>query len=220
MMNFLRKHMRKIFLITISAFVAGIFFSGFGTAFFSRDHQSAATVNSTEIPLSLFNSMYLSSTEMMRNMSKEELTDEMLTQIKIKTLQALIQEELFYQQSKKYGIQVSDLELTRDIQNSAMFKNNNMFDPRMYYAFLRGLKLTPKEYENLRRKQISGEKLKILLASSIKLMNAEYEAAAKADPNMTRDLALQMKINTLLNEWYINLAKSSKITSNDLIFTR
>ncbi|MCL2390326.1 MAG: SurA N-terminal domain-containing protein [Endomicrobia bacterium] len=220
MMNFLRKHMRKIFIITILGFLAGIFM-GFGSYFFQKDnYKTAVTVNGVEIPLKLFNSLYSSAVEMMRKESAEEITDETLLQIKVKTLQALVQDEIFYQQSKNYGIIVSDFELKNDIQDSLMFKNENMFDPRLYYRFLQTIKMTPKEYESMRKKQIAGDKLKILLASSIKLMNAEYEAAAKANADITRDQIHQMKINQFLNEWYINLAKKSNVISNNSIFAK
>ena len=220
MMNFLRKHMRKIFIITILGFLAGIFM-GFGSYLFQKnDYKTAATVNGVEIPLKLFDSIYSSSVEMIRNASMEEITDEARSQIKVKTLQALVQDEIFYQQSKNYGILVSDFELKNDIQNSAMFKNGDTFDPRLYYKFLQTIKMIPKEYEEMRKKQIAGDKLKILLASSIKLMNGDYETAVKANADIKREDVIQMKINYILNEWYINLAKKSKVISNNSIFAR
>ncbi|MDR1696392.1 MAG: SurA N-terminal domain-containing protein [Endomicrobium sp.] len=218
MMNFLRKHMRKIFIITILGFLAGIFM-GFGSYFFQKeDYRTAATVNGAEISINLFNSIYLNSLEMARR-GTEEVTEEMIHQLKIKTLQALIQDEVFYQQSLNYGILVSDLELKRDIQESLLFRNNNnVFDINMYYRFLQTIKMKPKEYEALRKKEIAVEKTKVLLASSVKLMEQEYDAAVKADAAAVREMILNMKINTLLNEWYQDTIKNYKISSSEFIF--
>ncbi len=219
MMNFLRKHMRKIFFITILAFIGGIFM-GFGSYLFGpeNDYKTAATVNGEKVPMKLFSALYTNSSEMYKESSKTDLTPEQANELKVRTLQAMVQEEIFYQQSKAYGIVVSDSELKNDIQFSAMFRNNNQFDSRLYYAFLRAMGMTPKEYEHLRKKQIAGEKLKMILGTAIKLSDSEFNSLSANYPKLTRDELTQSKINSILNEWYSNIVKGSKISTNDSIF--
>lgn len=216
MMNFLRKHMRKIFVITILAFIGGIFM-GFGAYLFGPsddEYKTAATVNKTKIPLKIFDSIYRNTLSMYGSASEEPITEEMEKNIKITTIQALVQDEIFYQQSLLYGIVVSDAELRNDIQSSAIFKTGANFDPRIYHAFLNSLHMTPKEYESLRKKQIAAEKLKYLLASSIKVWDYEFEEAKKEYPDISRDNMLHVKANSLLNEWYSDIVENSEIVSN------
>lgn len=220
MMNFLRKHMRKIFLVTIIAFVGGTFVGG-GAYLFGpdTDFKTAATVNGKKIPMSLFNAIYTNSSEMYKRQANDTLSEEQFTELKVRTLQALVQEELFYQKSLDYSVVVSDDELINDLRNSAMFVDeNNAFDSRRYYAFLNSIKMAPKDYEEMRKKQIAGEKLRVLLISSIKAGNLELEEAKREKPEITRHELAMMKANAILNEWYIDLAKGSKISTNDTIF--
>jgi hypothetical protein len=219
MMNFLRKHMRKIFIITIVGFVGGIFMGG-GAYLFGpvSDYDTAATVNGTKIPMKLFTSLYNSSVDMYRQTTKETPTDSQMEQIKTTTLQAIVQDELFFQQAQNYKILVSDAELKNDIQTSIMFKNNDKFDSRLYYSFLNLLRMSPKEYEAMRRKQLAGEKVKLIMASAIKLSDSEYEAAVADGTEISKMEFLQSKANTLLNDWYLNIARNSKIVTSEVIF--
>lgn len=218
MMNFLRKHMRKIFIVTVIAFLAGTFMGGgaylFGPA---KDFDAAVKVNGSKITMKLFSSLYNSSLNMYRNTAKEELSPQQLEELKFRTVQALVQDELFYQQSLKYKILVSDTELRNDIQNSALFRNAKKdFDPNIYYAFLNSIKMSPKDYENFRRKQISGEKLKLLLASAVKVSDSEFkEASSAAGADINRDTLLRTKGNALLNEWFAEVLSRSNIVTND-----
>ena len=82
MMNFLRKHMRKIFIVTVIAFLAGTFMGGgaylFGPA---KDFDAAVKVNGSKITMKLFSSLYNSSLNMYRNTAKEELSPQQLEEI-------------------------------------------------------------------------------------------------------------------------------------------
>ncbi len=220
MMNFLRKHMRKIFVVTIIAFVGGTFVGGgaylFGPA---NDFKTAATVNGEKIPMNIFNAIYTHYSEIYRRQAEDTITEEQFNQLKVKTLQALVQEELFYQKSLEYSMIVSDDELRNDLQTTEMFLGENRaFNPQRYYAFLNSIRMTPKEYEGMRKKQIAGEKLKVLLVSSIKVGSLELEEAKQENPEIKRSDLAMMKANAILNEWYINIARNSKISTNDMIF--
>jgi hypothetical protein len=218
-MNFLRKHTRIIFIATIVAFIGGAFM-GFGDYLFGRKYnpQTAVTVNKNKISMKLFNSFYTHSVEMYKKTINGEPTKNDLNELKMKIVQALIQEEIFYQQSKLYNITVADEELKTDLQNSETFRNNNIFDIRKYYLFLNSIKMTPKEYEVMRKKQIAGGKVKDIISYSVRLWNYELENSLKQDPTATKESLINTKINLIINEWYSNIIKSSKITINNAIF--
>ncbi|MDR3281935.1 MAG: SurA N-terminal domain-containing protein [Endomicrobium sp.] len=218
MMNFLIKHMRIVFIITIIAFIC-VTFMGFGTYLFvyKEDFKTAITVNGTKIDMKLFNLLCTQLSKIHKELTNEPLTKKDFKEIKIKAIQILVQNEIYYQQSKLYGIVVTDKELKLNLENSMQFKKNNIFDIKKYYLFLQSIQMTPKEYENLIRKQIAGSKVKMTVAYSVKLWNYELETLVNQGSSITEDILLQSKINTILNEWYSNVIKNSEIVINKII---
>ena len=121
-------------------------------------------------------------------------------------LRNLIQDELIWQQAKNYGIIVSDNELAVDIQTYPYFLNaNGQFDSRNYYQFLNNLRISPKDFEALRRKQIASNKLQILIASAAKISNSEITES------LDENALIQIKANEILNDWFDNVKRTSKI---------
>jgi len=66
MMNFLRKHKIKIFLITIVGFFAGTFV-GFGSYLFGEKnyHDAVAVVNGCKIPYKIYYALYNNTVDVM-----------------------------------------------------------------------------------------------------------------------------------------------------------
>ncbi len=215
MMNFLRKHKVKIFLITIFGFLAGTFV-GFGSYAFGKklDINTIAVVGKTKIPYKLYFSLYNNYLDMLRQ-SGLELTDYLKTQTQKDIVTGLIQDEIIWQQTKKYGITVSDTELAADIQKYPFFLNDKgEFDIRYYYKFLNNLRLSPKEYETFRRKQIAANKLKALIASAASVSDGELEEMKKESPTLNKEYALQLKANEVLNDWFKEVKEKTNIEVN------
>ncbi|OEG71921.1 hypothetical protein ATZ36_11860 [Candidatus Endomicrobiellum trichonymphae] len=210
-MNFLRKHMRMIFIVTIVAFI-GSSLAGVGYYFFDskNDFKTFVVVNGVKIPVKLFNLVAYTDFRQMAN--NQQLSDEDLKELKARIIYSLVQDEILYQQSKLYGITVTDEELRNNLRNSVEFENNNIFNIRKYHAFLNSVQMTAKEYETMRRKQIAAVKVKMLISSCAKLWNYELENALKQKSPITKNALIQSKINLILNEWYSDIVKNSKIT--------
>ncbi|MDR2676419.1 MAG: SurA N-terminal domain-containing protein [Endomicrobium sp.] len=217
-MNFLKKHVRIIFILIIIAFVSSIFVN---LAVHFSDHkndpQTLAIVNNVKIPMKIFDLVYISCIKMYEKASNKKLSKDDLNRVKMKIIYDLIQEEIFYQQSKCYKIVVDDEELKTDLQNSIMFKGKNGFDIHKYRAVLNFIKMTPNEYETIRKKQIAASKISFIVLSSIKLWNHEFENSVKQDPTITREFLINKKVNLIAKEWYLNILKNSKIIINDTI---
>jgi len=208
MMNFFRKHKVAIILVILIGFFGGTFIAGFGVSTFGSGASSfdtVAVVNGKKIPYIYYYSLYNNALSTLRNSGKEVNEDVMkLTQAQI--LRTLIQDELIWQQTKKYGITVSDNELAQDIQSYPYFLNENkQFDSRNYYQFLNNLRMSPKDFEALRRKELASNKLQVLVASAAKLANSEKRKDA-----LEFDL-MQDKANEILNDWFDNVTKNAKI---------
>ncbi|MDR3112312.1 MAG: SurA N-terminal domain-containing protein [Elusimicrobiota bacterium] len=220
-MDFFRKHSRIIFIITIVMFFASTFL-GLGSAVFYSTNETAVSVNGKKISSRLFDSVYYNFIDAYeQSLSNQPLTEEITRELKAKTVQSLVENEIFYQQAIRYGIEVSDDELKVDLQNSPMFKNeSNIFDLQTYYSFLNKIKLSPKEYEKLRKKQIAGNKLKALLVPAVRLWNYETTDIIKegTDTSVALNAAFQSKVNAILNEWYSNVVRNSAVIVNENIF--
>ncbi|MDR1511333.1 MAG: SurA N-terminal domain-containing protein [Endomicrobium sp.] len=201
MMNFLRKHKNIIFVITIAAFIS----SFLPNLFYPKNY--VAKVNGVKIPLKILNSI----TKSIKTETNKKLTEKDLNEIQTRAINLLVENEIFYQQSKSYGIIVTDKELKTYLHNSEIFKNNNIFDKQKYHSFLKYIQLTPKEYEVFTRKQICKDKLKIIILNSIKLWNYELTNSPKQNfPAMKNNLA-RKKAHLILDDWYSNILKNCKI---------
>lgn len=206
MMEFFRKHKVTIILIILVGFFGGTFITGFGISTFGKasSFDAVAIVNGKKIPYKYFYSLYNNAINSL-NHSGKEITEELATATKNNIVRTLIQDELIWQQTKDYGITVSDTELAYDIQSYPYFQNDQgHFDSRNYYIFLNSLMLSPKDFETLRRKQLAANKLKVLIASSVKISNSE-----KAKGNEYQ--LLQEKANEVINAWFEEIIKKSKI---------
>lgn len=210
MMNFFRKHKVAIILIILVGFFGGTFIAGFGVSTFGNRASSfdtVAVVNGKKIPYKYYYGLYNSTFNSLRK-SNEEISEEFIKFTQSRILRTLIQDELIWQQTPKYGIKVSDNELAKDIQTYPYFLNEKgQFDVRNYYQFLNNLRLSPKEFETLRRKQIASNKLQMLVASAARITQSEIEMQKGSNIS---DLT-QIKANEILNDWFDEVKKKSKI---------
>lgn len=222
MMNFFRRHSRTILLITVIGFIAGTFV-GFGGYYFTRGWRAdtVALVNGKKI----LYSTYLNYLQRLINNLREqnqEVTDELIKQKKQEILSDLIQEEIFYQEAKKYGITVTDEELAADIQRFPAFQRDNRFDQGTYFQVLRyALQMTPQEFEESRRRTIMIAKLRYLIGSSIKVSAKELELAYLEEKSDLKDFFrdyetfrqnyLAQKTVYVFNEWFQQLGRRVKV---------
>jgi peptidyl-prolyl cis-trans isomerase D len=208
--------MRVIFIITIVGFFAGIFV-GFGSYLFGNvaSLDTVISINKSKVPLALYNTLYTNTLSQIQNASTGTITQEQISQIKARTVESLVQDEIFYQQSKDYKIIVSDIELRSNIENSPMFSENGVFSGRIYFNFLRNINMTPKDYEGLIRKQIAIQKMKNILIASVKITNSEFGLMRQLNPNLDANDYAQYKVNRVLNEWYVNILRNSKVNVNE-----
>jgi len=223
MMDFLRKHMRIIFIITIVVFIGGAFV-GFGGYFFGGGAagDAVAEVNGNKISYRKYTSTLNALIENLRN-NKEDVTNEVMNQKKREVLQDLIQKEVFWMESKKYGITVSDGELAADLQHYPAFQREGRFDKRVYIQIVyQMLHTTPSEFEESRRRDIAIYKLRHLIASSVKIsepeLRLEYSRVNKGKmSNFEKDRAKfleklrEEKIMMVFNEWFRLLNQTVKI---------
>ena len=216
-MNFFRKHMKVIFIVTVFAFLAGTFVIGFGTSLAADNSGSAViTVEGSKVSLKLFNSLYTNTLEQVRQANPDiQLDETQIRAIKSRVVEELVQTEVFAHQAEKYGIIVSANELKADIENTPIFQVSGAFNKDAYQGFLSTLGITAKEYETIRKKQLLGGKLRMILIPSVKVSPSEFADIARFNPNLTINDYAQVKVNRILNEWFTETMRAYKININE-----
>lgn len=222
MMDFLRKNTRTIFTVTIIAFLAGTFI-GFGSyALTKSDFDTVAEVNGAKISYNNYIKTLNRTLENIRN-NKGEITQELINQKKQEVLQDMIQEEVFWQEAKKYGIGVADGELLADLRRYPAFQRDGQFDRQSYFRILfEVLRTTPKEFEESRKREIAFFKLRQFIASSVIVsepeLQYEYRKTHKnsmANYEKNRDKFMeetrQKKVQMVFNDWFKSLNQSLKV---------
>lgn len=221
--DFFRKNRQNIFVITVVGFIAGIFLGFGGYLRYSTVIDTAAVVNGVKIPIQRYNRMVNQAIDNYRNQGNE-ITDEVIKSIKQQVLRDLIQEEVFWQEAKKYGIVVTDQELYYDIMRIPAFQKDGRFDRETYYrTVILRLKMTPKEFEESRRKRIAMFKLREFILSGVKLSEIEIQQATKGlkteeEKQKVISSLLQEKQSAVLEEWYkkVNADLKIKVYIKDL----
>lgn len=206
MMNFFRKHKVAIILIILVGFFGGTFIAGFGVSTFGNasSFDTVVVVNGTKIPYKYYYSLYNNALNALKH-SEQDVSEDAMKNLQNSIVRNLVQDELIWQQTKKYGITVSDNELAQDIQSYPYFLNEKgQFDSRNYYQFLNNLRMAPKDFESLRRKQIASNKLQLFIASSAKVSNSELA-------NTQEENLIQTRANEILNDWFDDVKRNSKI---------
>jgi len=222
MANFFQRRKRTIFMVTIIGFVLGTFV-GFGGYYLTRGWRAdtVAVVNGKKILYQTYLNYFQRVIDNLREQN-QELTDEIIKQKKQEILSDLIQEEIFYQEAKKYGIRVSDQELAADIQRFPAFQKDNRFDRGTYFQVLHYvLRMTPEEFEESRRRAIAIAKLRSLIASAVKITDKELEIAYlqergnlkkfETEKEDFRQTYLSQKTLLAFNEWFQQLGRQVKV---------
>lgn len=218
-MNWLRKHQKKILGFVMAGFIISTFV-GFGLYINSgKSHfDKVAQVNDESITLQRFDTLY-NQVVMMKRDSQEEMTAETVKKMRQDVIQDLIQESIFFQEADRYGFQVSDQELAGSLASTPAFQKDGKFSGQAYMNLLQGvLKTTPKNFEEVQRRQIAINHLRNFILNGIKVTEREVEmqmtvrqaqdSGKKSPPidkeTLRKEMA-QEKESHILNRWYQQL---------------
>jgi len=218
MMNFLRRNVRTFLWCIAIAFIIGIFLWNFSTR---RLIDNVAQVNGTKISYSSFLEAANRKIRYWYDQNPEkELTDAQIKQIKSEVLSSLVQEELLYQEAKKYGIFVSQNEVITAIRSLPQFQKDGKFEPQLYFYILRNyFRTEPAIYESQVKRIITNQKLVNLILSGVKVtdeeVKAEYERRnIKEKEEDFKNTFLQEKKILFYRQWLISLVQGAKIVNN------
>ncbi|HEY8278398.1 MAG TPA: SurA N-terminal domain-containing protein [Bdellovibrionota bacterium] len=118
-----------------------------------------------------------------------ELPPELMEQVKAGTLQRLVQQKLMLVEARRLGVQASEQEVRETIQKLPYFQNpdTKKFDKDVYLKLLAANSMSPGEFEQKVRDDLTNERLRSFLEGRIRVTPAEVEREYRIT-NETRNL--------------------------------
>lgn len=176
MLDFLRKRKRSWIIIILLGLIIIVFIAFYGGSKY-RDPggQDVAVVNGEIITQREFALEYERAVDRYRELLKGSLTQEMLKSLNIKRnlLDDLIQKRLVLQEARAIGLTVTDDELASFLSLAPEFQVAGRFNKERYVQLLRVNKLSPADFEEQQRQQLTIQRLYGLILDSVQVPEAE-----------------------------------------------
>lgn len=166
-----------------------ISFFGFGgSGFFNSINDSTvAKVNGEKIPTGVLSNAYTNYLQNNGGVLPEGVDAKT---VKTQVLNSLIQEMVITQAAEKMGVVASDDEIRTAIKSLTFLHNaEGQFDPNLYQVYLQQQGLTPAQWEENLRQQLTLQLLVSAIGNSVIITEANLEDFAKVDREK-RDLAI------------------------------
>lgn len=140
----------------------------------------------------------------------------------------MIRQEVFYQESKKYGIKVPDQDLQMHLSFYPAFQKDGYFDPQTYAQTVTQVIGMPLgDFEKARKKDIAAQKLTALINASVHIPEAAFQAALKnrlaietdkkkkkeleENPESLREELRNREANLVFTDWLAQVNSSLKV---------
>ncbi len=175
MLDIIRKNAASwLMKFILGAIVVVFIFWGVGT-FRSQRLDIMAKVNGQKILVEDYQKAYNNTVERLRRMYGGSLPETVMKQMNLKqqVLDQLIDAALVDQAAAKMGVLVTDREVQHVILGVPAFKQNGVFDARLYQAALRNAGMKPVDFETNVRKEMYLRKVQALLTAGIFVPDTE-----------------------------------------------
>lgn len=176
MLDFLRKKKRSWIITILLGLIIVVFIAFYGGSQQPTGVTShVAEVNGESISQREFIVHYQRAVERYREMFKGSFTPELLKNLNIKQslLEEMIEARLVLQEARRLGLSATDEELMHAIAQVPEFHVNGRFNKERYIQLLRANRLTPAQFEEDQRKQLTIQRLLGVLADAAHVTEAE-----------------------------------------------
>ena len=166
----------------ITFFGGGMFILGMFLMWGKADSNSskqtfAAKVNGTEISMAAFTKSYTRNRDLNRDKFGAAFTPELEAKLALRktTLDALIHNELLYNQAVGQGLKISDEEVIHSIAMMPAFQKNGAFDMELYQQVLLRNNMTPHQFEKSHKKDLLAEKARLAVVASVQVSEQDLK---------------------------------------------
>jgi peptidyl-prolyl cis-trans isomerase D len=203
MLDFLRKKKRSWIITILLGLIIVVF-----VAFYGGSQQptgvasDVAEVNGESISQREFLMHYQRAVERYREMFKGSLTPELLKNLNIKhsLLEEMIEARLVLQEARRLGLTATDEELMNAITQISEFHVNGRFNKERYIQLLRANRLTPAQFEEDQRKQLTIQRLLGVLADAAQVTEAEVRERYRFEQEKINLQFVRFSANDYLSE--------------------
>jgi hypothetical protein len=205
----MRQHARYFYVLFVIIIISFVFW-GVGTN--DKDQvRVLAEIGSERVTSNEFWTAYRNTLESYRELYKGKSIDELEQQmnIKLKTLNSLIDEKTMLLSAKELEIVITDEELQQAIVKDPNFIRDGAFRKDVYLRTLANNRLTPEAYEAMLRKQLTMNRMVNMVILGVDVTDADLVGfkADAAQETMMRQMALYGKRSAALKS-YIEAAKA------------
>jgi peptidyl-prolyl cis-trans isomerase D len=212
MLDFLRKRKRSWIITFLLGLIIVVFIAFYGGSKY-RDAgggPDVAEVNGEIITQREFAIEYERAVDRYRELLKGSLSPEMLKSLNIKhtLLDELIQKRLLLQEARDLGLTVTDDELASFLSLAPEFQVGGRFNKERYIQLLRANRLTPAEFEEEQRQQLTIQRLYGLILDSVQVPEAEVRDRYRSEQEKIDLNFVRLPLNRFLSD--------AKVTEEDI----
>jgi hypothetical protein len=210
MLKSMRKHAKYFYVLFVLVILSFIFW---GVGGIDQPSTVPVAVRGEEtITVDEYWRAYQNAMDLYRDIYKEKFDEEKLG-LKQNVLNSLVAERVLYVAAEQAGLAISDSELQEAIMNEPAFMRDGRFNRQVYLRALELNRITPGAYEESKRRDLMGEKMKRLIEESVDLTPSELEKV-KGDETL-RQILLESKRQSALESFIEGLKKQMRITVNE-----
>ncbi|MDF1552445.1 MAG: SurA N-terminal domain-containing protein [Deferrisomatales bacterium] len=190
MLELIRRNVRHPYIQALLGLVILVFIFFFGWSMQSEKPSTVAKVNGEAIEYRAYQRTYNGLVKVYQDALKEAFTPERARQLDLgrRALDQLVDQTLLLQEAGYRGIKMTDTELQAAIQGAEAFQRNGAFDKRLYLQLLDANRLTPLEYEGMKRQELLLGKVDQAIRGEAAVSDAEVEQEYR-DRNTKIELA-------------------------------
>ncbi len=190
MLELIRRNVRHPYIQVLLGLVILVFIFFFGWSMQSQKPTTVAKVNGEAIEYRAYQRTYNGLVKVYQDALQENFTPERARQLDLgrRALDQLVDQTLLLQEAGYRKIKVTDAELQAAIQGAETFRRNGAFDKQLYLQLLDANRLTPLEYEGMKRQELLLGKVEQAIHNETSVSDPEVEQEYR-DRNTKLELA-------------------------------
>jgi len=203
MLDVLRKRKRSWIIIFLLGLIIVVFIAFYGgNKFRDPAAQDIAQVNGEVITQREFAMHYQKALERYREMLKGSLTPELEKSLNIRgtLLEELIQKRLVLQEARHLGLAANDEDLMVAIAQVPDFQVNGRFNKERYLQLLRANRISPGQFEDEQREQLTIQRLYSMLLDAVHVTEAEVRDRYRFEQGKINIYFIRLPISNYLSE--------------------